>query len=131
MAFSVRYITKLSRAIAPKGSANCDLSDILQRDLLLGVDYTDDPDSWLFAWDDLNPDCQISDKSQANGNIQGTDRGDYTDGRYGLGKDLGNWLCTHLNHVLPFLFYVANFSKSSAFFASLRIFLLNFLYVPL
>lgn len=89
---SVRLITKFSRTKAPKGSANCDISDILQRDLLLGVDYTDDPDSWLFAWDDLNPDCQISDESIANGNIKETAKEDYKDSRYGLGKDLGNWL---------------------------------------
>ncbi|KAB0805027.1 hypothetical protein PPYR_01997 [Photinus pyralis] len=45
------------RLLVPKGSANCDLSDILQRDLLSNVDYVPDPNSWLFAWDLHNPQC--------------------------------------------------------------------------
>lgn len=45
------------RTNAPKGAPNCDLSDILQRDLLSEVDYTADRDSWLFAWDNYNPEC--------------------------------------------------------------------------
>lgn len=36
---------------------NCFLSDILQRDLLPHIDYVHDPDSWLFAWDNFNPQC--------------------------------------------------------------------------
>ncbi|KAK4885792.1 hypothetical protein RN001_002063 [Aquatica leii] len=40
-----------------KGTSNCDLSDILQRDLLSNVDYVVDPDAWLFAWDLHNPRC--------------------------------------------------------------------------
>ncbi|KAK5647334.1 hypothetical protein RI129_002226 [Pyrocoelia pectoralis] len=45
------------RGLVPKGSPNCDISDILQRDLLSNVDYVPDPDSWLFAWDLHNPQC--------------------------------------------------------------------------
>ncbi|XP_044744139.1 uncharacterized protein LOC123306292 [Coccinella septempunctata] len=39
------------------GSSNCFLSDIYQRDLLPHIDYVRDPDSWLFAWDNYNPQC--------------------------------------------------------------------------
>ncbi|KAF2894915.1 hypothetical protein ILUMI_11260 [Ignelater luminosus] len=45
------------QTLAPKGSPNCDLSDIVQRDLLSNVDYIPDRDSWLFAWDIHNPRC--------------------------------------------------------------------------
>ncbi|KAF5304804.1 hypothetical protein FQR65_LT07821 [Abscondita terminalis] len=45
------------RLQAVKGTSNCDLSDILQRDLLSNVDYVPDPDAWLFAWDLHNPNC--------------------------------------------------------------------------
>ncbi|RZC35297.1 uncharacterized protein BDFB_009064, partial [Asbolus verrucosus] len=41
-----------------KWDPNCKLSDILQRDLLPNVDYVPDPDSWLFAWDNYNPECR-------------------------------------------------------------------------
>ncbi|KAF5304702.1 hypothetical protein FQA39_LY09479 [Lamprigera yunnana] len=40
-----------------KGTPNCDLSDILQRDLLSNVDFVADPDAWLFSWDLRNPNC--------------------------------------------------------------------------
>lgn len=46
-----------SRSGDTRGSPNCELSDILQRDLLPNVDYVPDPDSWLFAWDNFNPEC--------------------------------------------------------------------------
>ncbi|KAL1513834.1 hypothetical protein ABEB36_003184 [Hypothenemus hampei] len=36
---------------------NCLLSDILQRDLLPNVDYVHDDTSWLFSWDNYNPQC--------------------------------------------------------------------------
>ncbi|KAJ8932110.1 hypothetical protein NQ314_014891, partial [Rhamnusium bicolor] len=45
------------RSSGPKALPNCELSDILQRDLLPNVDYVYDPDSWLFAWDNYSPDC--------------------------------------------------------------------------
>lgn len=38
---------------------NCDLSDIVQRDLLSNVDYVEEPNSWLFAWDIHNPRCAV------------------------------------------------------------------------
>ncbi|KAL3288837.1 hypothetical protein HHI36_003284 [Cryptolaemus montrouzieri] len=41
----------------PHGGANCFLSDIHQRDLLPFIDYVQDADSWLFAWDNYNPKC--------------------------------------------------------------------------
>ncbi|XP_050305969.1 uncharacterized protein LOC126743078 [Anthonomus grandis grandis] len=41
----------------PKIGHNCYLSDIMQRDLLPNVDYVDDPTSWLFTWDNHNPEC--------------------------------------------------------------------------
>lgn len=40
-----------------RGAPNCFLSDIYQRDLLAEVDYVADQDSWLFAWDNYNPQC--------------------------------------------------------------------------
>ncbi|XP_048523827.1 uncharacterized protein LOC109536280 [Dendroctonus ponderosae] len=36
---------------------NCFLSDIIQRDLLPNVDYMNEPSSWIFTWDDYNPEC--------------------------------------------------------------------------
>lgn len=45
------------RTGSPKYSPNCLLSDIYQRDLLPNIDYVYDPDSWLFAWDNYNPEC--------------------------------------------------------------------------
>ncbi|CAG9820450.1 unnamed protein product [Phaedon cochleariae] len=40
-----------------KSLPNCFLSDIYQRDLLPKLDYIFDPDFWLFAWDNFNPEC--------------------------------------------------------------------------
>lgn len=45
------------RTTGRKSSPNCLLSDIYQRDLLPNLDYVPDPDSWLFAWDNYNPEC--------------------------------------------------------------------------
>lgn len=105
---SVVYIKTFFRPKTPKGAANCDLSDILQRDLLLGVDYIDDPDSWLFAWDDLNPDCQISDKDNSNSNVKITEKEDFKqEQRYGLGKALGNYCF--------YAFFLAFCSTSTSF----------------
>ncbi|GLV39891.1 uncharacterized protein CBL_08045 [Carabus blaptoides fortunei] len=55
------------RNLAPKGQPNCELSDIELRDLLPDLDYTRDPDSWLFAWDNYSPQCSALDESGGHG----------------------------------------------------------------
>lgn len=53
------YLLKhvIYRTSGSKETPNCYLSDILQRDLLSDVDYVADRTSWLFAWDNYNPEC--------------------------------------------------------------------------
>lgn len=36
---------------------NCLLTHIMQRDLLPHTDYVQEPNSWLFSWDNYNPEC--------------------------------------------------------------------------
>jgi hypothetical protein len=38
---------------------NCLLSDIEQRDLRPGLDYVHDSDNWMFAWNFLDPRCDL------------------------------------------------------------------------
>jgi hypothetical protein len=38
---------------------NCLLSDIEQRDLRPGLDYVHDSDTWMFAWNFLDPQCDL------------------------------------------------------------------------
>jgi len=39
---------------------NCLLSDIEQRDLRPGLDYVHDSDNWMFAWNFLDPRCDLT-----------------------------------------------------------------------
>ncbi|XP_044265917.1 uncharacterized protein LOC123012157 [Tribolium madens] len=71
-----------------KWEPNCRLSDILQRDLLPNVDYIPDPDFWLFAWDNYNPECTaIAHKPSHNHIGHKEDRIDYDD----LSNAIGTW----------------------------------------
>lgn len=45
------------RPTASRGEPNCELSDIPQSDLQPEIDYTQEPSSFLFAWDTNNPQC--------------------------------------------------------------------------
>lgn len=67
---------------------NCDLSDILQRDLLANVDYVPDPESWLFAWDNYNPQCMAFVAGSLANEIRDTNP---KIGREGGGKFLGRY----------------------------------------
>lgn len=78
------------------------------------MDYVPDPDSWLFAWDDLNPHCSIDGRSPGHSAIPGHTGGgnkggqkeDLQEGRQGLGKALGKtlWLRTSTVNLLHFFF---------------------------
>jgi len=39
---------------------NCFLSDIEQRDLRPGLDYVHDSENWMFAWNFLDPQCDLT-----------------------------------------------------------------------
>ncbi|KAJ8924277.1 hypothetical protein NQ315_007069, partial [Exocentrus adspersus] len=69
------------RSGGPKGVPNCQLSDILQRDLLPNVDYVQDPDYWLFAWDNYSPECINLANRPVHDNTVGKEVG--IDERYG------------------------------------------------
>ncbi|XP_060517083.1 uncharacterized protein LOC132696335 [Cylas formicarius] len=63
-----RCMTFSYRTGGPHLAPNCYLSDIVQRDLLPNVDYVGDKDSWLFTWDNYNPECtEIISKAYYNG----------------------------------------------------------------
>lgn len=51
-----------SRPTANKNEPNCELSDISQNDLQPEVDYAHEPTSFLFAWDNNNPQCMPKDR---------------------------------------------------------------------
>lgn len=88
------------RKAAENGIPNCAMSDVLQRDLQLNVDYVPDPDSLLFAWDNYNPLCfdwsnarniKYDDYTEADSrsNIISGSVGEY--GRQRYGKILGEF----------------------------------------
>ncbi|XP_008195826.1 uncharacterized protein LOC663405 [Tribolium castaneum] len=71
-----------------KWEPNCRLSDILQRDLLPNVDYIPDPDSWLFAWDNYNPECTATAHNPSHNHIgHKEDRNDFDD----MSNAIGTW----------------------------------------
>lgn len=83
------YFLRLTlRSDGPKDVPNCQLSDILQRDLLPNVDYVYDADYWLFAWDNYSPECiRLANEPVHDNTIGGGEEGGI-DGRYGWGKSL-------------------------------------------
>lgn len=77
------------RTSGSKETPNCYLSDILQRDLLSDVDYVADRASWLFAWDNYNPECMAlaTGEYPESGNAIGSQR--LQESSRGSGRVLG------------------------------------------
>ncbi|CAH1364600.1 unnamed protein product [Tenebrio molitor] len=80
----------------PKRGPNCKMSDILQRDLLPNVDYVPDPDAWLFAWDNYNPECRAVANEPVHNNVgYKEDRQHYDDFAIGTWRvySVSGWPC--------------------------------------